>query len=103
MDDISFSTAHFIDPEPVHNHIKQYVTLGFSLGAVIILLLVLGGMFYTPTRQKTANQPRGVIPLLIKDKQDLNNALKAYDNSSVDTTVKAGLNQNSQDVSRFSQ
>lgn len=102
---MSFTTAHFIEPEQVHNHVTLYSTVGLSLGAVIILLFILGAMLHKPT----ATRPAGIVPALINDRQQLNAALKAYDNSgatnttNTDAAVKQGLNQNSQDVSQFSQ
>ncbi len=92
-----YGTAYELPAE--HSHVVPYATLGLSLLSVLILLLMFMGMFV----YNNTNNTHGVVPALIKDKQDLNNALKAYDNPAVDSTVKAGLNQNSQDVSQFSQ
>ena len=108
MDAYTVPASPFIyQSEPDHSHLKLYATLGLSVGTVILLLFVMGSMMHRSTttsmNQATNTQPRGVVPILLKDKQDLNDALKAYDNPSVDTTVNTGLDQNNKDASQFSQ
>ncbi|HET9946477.1 MAG TPA: hypothetical protein VFQ63_00230 [Patescibacteria group bacterium] len=110
MDTLAFQTptgGMVTDPYQLeHSHAMQYTMLGLSLGTVVLLLFIVGNMLMhkSVVLPHSTTQTQGVIPRLMKDQQDLNNALKQYDSAgAADTTVKAGLDQNSRDAALFSQ
>ncbi len=114
-----------------HTHSLLYFALGSSLGGGFLLLFVVGIMFVkgsamqTSTLNSTASKlaqqksqtttsptasssssaaSQKITPVLIQNKKDLDNALKMYDNQAYasDTSVQQALDQNSSDLSSFS-
>ncbi len=104
MDGTTLQSAAF-DYQPNHTHVELYAVLGVSLGAVVLLLTLTWNILTYKARPYQYNGTRqGVVPALIQDKQDLNDALKEYDGATTtDTTVNQGLDQNAQDAAQFSQ
>ncbi len=107
-----------------HNHKALYTSLGLLLLAVVLLVIVVGVMYYkgkqaavAPQRQiqEQATQPvptvqqtpqeqlrQSVTPAPVTTKQDLTTQQNALDNTDM-TTITTGLDQNSKDASQFAQ
>lgn len=96
-----------------------YTAVGFSLIAVVLMLVVISGALENPTAiqtkaanqqstpQAVGNQTAGnelieVTPMPIASKEDISNALQQID-STDPSAVEAELGQNTLEASQFSQ
>ena len=101
-----------------HNHKVLYVSLGLLLGAIVLLLLVVFVMYpqtkkpviTSQTQENTqaidktskVEPTQTVMPVTVNSKEDLTTQQKALDNTDL-TAITAGLDQNTNDASQFSQ
>ena len=103
-----------------HSHTFLYLLLGLLLMTVIVLLAIIGNMYYknktaisqvtqnpTPppvqTMEKANPTPSPTLSISpITSKHDLDNQLKTLDNTDM-TSITTNLNQNSADSSQFAQ
>lgn len=104
-----------------HSHKKYHASIGLSLGAAVLLLVVVTVMIIsdqsaseqspnTPEQNTTAQAPASdietqmqqVTPEPINSKQDLDKASQTLDSTDMNQ-VSTGLNQNNQAAATFSQ
>ncbi len=108
-----------------HSHKVLYASLGLLVLAVVLLLVVVGGMYYKgkqtlvattytqtqkqviqpgQTTQQTPQQQlqQSLTPVPVTTKKDLTTQQNALDNTDM-TAITTGLDQNTADASQFSQ
>jgi hypothetical protein len=111
-----------------HNHSALYLALGSSMGGGFLLILAFflvtmrGGIpnfnsasnlttettssqeQSTQNKSSASSSTQKIVPVLVQNKNDLDEALKMYDNQAYasDTSVQEALDENSKDLSSFS-